>query len=602
MAPWKLAKYRGFQVPEDQDPIAREVVRRLEMHETAARSQLNEFIRFQKYWANIPDPKRRRGSTHAKGRSDRFANVFVPEFHRDVETVTAGLMGFLFGEDPFFELMPYEITPENILNTYKTQAYLEQVLEEMEFEVMIEPIVRSIVRDGTGVGETGWGFRTHWQVDADGEGAEEITDYEGPVIEQSPMIDFHFYPFGFQLQKLPWLIKRERPHEKNLAALIRATERVSEMANKDGKIADPKVALDAGGDAQPEGVTDRGEIRQIQGWEGHTDEGDRTETLEYWGEHPLKPDSPLMWKIVVVNRSKTVVEVVSPFDHGEYPQFDGVMVPQERNLYGFGAGHATWRKQKEINDFKSLARDILMFQLYNPWQREGGTNEQTDEFNLHPMKIFQVEEHGRLSPLRPPIEVLSFVERMEDRDKNDMRHVTGALDVIQGEATGETATEFRGLQAVSAKRLNLMARQIAKRMIKPMLYKIIMMSKQFGKARLVKVFGKPVMVQTKDLVPNAFVRLKVSAEIDNKTQMARRTTSFLETLVTVNAQSEKKYNLDPFIAKMAKLLGEDPRTVIPGLATSAPSAMRGGGGQDDILALLAQAEAGLQGSQPGGGR
>jgi hypothetical protein len=540
----------------------------LEQHETLSRSHFNDFVMFEEMWHSIPSEHPSAGKRKGKKRSNRDASTFIPEFFRDTESVTSDQMALLFGEEPWFELVPNQWDADLIVNTFKTQSFLEAQLEEMDFEVKYEEALRSSTRDGTGIIETPWVFDSHWELDHDGslEGEEKL-DYAGPGLLSQPLIGFHFYPHTHELKPNPYVLKVEKVHESAVTKIIGDAKRFREAINVDVEVATKEEVLDTQGVEGEDDVYAK-QVRETQRWQAEPDDDGLVEIIDYWGEHPTKKDSPYVWRIIIANRSKTVVEIPNPYQHGEKPFLRMVHVPRQRSFYGMGIGHQIWRKQKEINDFRGYGRDIMKMQLLNQWQRKGGTREGMDTFNMQPMKIYQEEEDGIFSPLRPPIEVIQFLLQMEGNDLEAMRFASGATFAAQGIPTDTTATEFKGAERVTDRRILQIAKRNTRMGLRPFLRRMIQLNKQFkAKPRMVNVLGKPMLVGGKDLVDNVTIKLRMATSTDSRNQMARRTAAALETIMKVSEFKAKipnsPYNLDPIVAQAVKLLGVDPSTVVP---------------------------------------
>lgn len=583
----------------EPDAIAKEISRRADLHEKVARGHLQQFQDFEKLWLSIPEVKKGRPG---KKRSDRFANTFIPETFRDVESTTTVLMSLMFDDLPWFELLPFDLTAEQIVGVFKTQAFMEQQHEDMDFEVKIENVVRTTARDGTGIIETPFVFDSHFIPQEDG--AKEVFDYTGPDVLEQPMVGWSFYPFAVNLKTCPWAFKTEKVHSSVLEKLIQGVKRMQDELNLEGRVEDVPPPEEIGQPPASETQNIKENLRTMGGWQDQIDDDGMVEITDYWGEHPVKKDSPLVWRIVVVNKVKTVVEIPNPYDHGEIPFLRLIHIPRQRSFYGQGICHSTWRKQKEINDFRNLARDLMMFQLYNMWERDGGTGEESDEFNLFPLKIIDVREHGKHTPLRPPIEAIAAMFQMENADKDDMRHASGATDPVQA-VQGEvgSATEFRGTQTASMRRLVRIAKRMSREGLRAFLVRQMQLNTQFYKgSMLVRMFGKTRSVDGKELLPAAKIKMRTATDVDFRDRMARRATSVLEMMIKVMQATKKNYNLDPVIAYAVKLMGVDPRVVIPELQKAAsmlPDTGPPGMSQDDILRALAQQEDAVNGGGPG---
>ena len=555
-------------MPEAQDDTAKEIDSRIGMHEDATRRHYDDFVMFEQMWHSIPHEHSRPKGRKGKKKSTRDASTFVPEFWRDVESVVSDQMALEFGDQPWFELVPNSWDADLIVKAFKTQAFLEAQLEEMDFEVEYEDVVRAKSRDGTGLMETSWDFQTHWEMDRKNRTGKEVMDREGPGIRNRPLIGFHFYPYRYDMKGMPWTATVEKVHARDVKKIIADAQRYMERLNIDAKVETPEEALEGNAPPDSEDADYMKRIQESQRWDPEADEDGLVELIDYWGEHPIKADSPYIWRIVVANRQKTIFEIPHLYDHGEHPILRTVHVPRQRSFYGMGVGHQIWRKQKEINDFRGYGRDLIKFQLLNQWMRKGGTEEGIDRFELEPLKIYTQEEIGELTPIRPPIEALSSLLVMEERDLEAMRYASGATHAAQGIPTGTTATEFKGAERVTDRRVLQIAKRDTRMGLRPFLRRMIQLNKQFGvKPRLVHVLGRPMLVSAAELTENVTIKLRMATDVDFRGQMARRTTAALETLLKVAEFKSKipnsPYNLDPVVAQQVKLLGVDPQVVVP---------------------------------------
>jgi len=124
---------------------------------------------------------------------------------------------------------------------------------------------------------------------------------------------------------------------------------------------------------------------------------------------------------------------------------------------------------------------------------------------------------------------------------------------------------------------------------------------QFYKgSMLVRMFGKTRSVDGKELLPAAKIKMRTATDVDFRDRMSRRSVSVLEMMIKVMQATEKKYNLDPVIAYAVKLMGIDPRVVIPELQKAAsmlPDMGPPGMSQDEILRTIGQQESQLDGKQ-----
>jgi hypothetical protein len=580
-------------MPATQDKVAAAVVAACDEHDNQCATHLADFAKFEKYWRGIPDTRKRK----RKGKkTEGLSNTFEPEFFRDTESVVSVVMAYLFSDAPCLEITPYDLDPVNILKAFNTQALIEKQLDDMDIEVVMEPIVREIVRDGTGVGLNTWESQSVWLPSANagpdgGPGAQEVQIGEGPTLVQSPIVGFHFYPWARDFEHSPFGAMQERVTKREVNALAKSAAAFLKKLNlgtgPDGKI-DEDPTKDLGTLPKESGDTSRtmNTIRSYQGYGEIGKDDQRVEIIDWYGEHPIKTDSPLLWRIVVANRVKTVVEIPYPCRHGKNPLIVAPMIQQARSVYGLGIGHGIWQNQKEINDFIDLGNDMLTMQMYNQWLKKGGSGEEMLEMDMTPLKVHEVDDVEDFKPLRPPIEAINILQMWLGRKLDNMRYTSAATHTVQGMPTDTTATEFKGIQGEAGRRLLHVAKQIAKRFLVPLIERMMSENVQFlsGKVRL-KVLDRYVMVGKEDLLERANVKVRTPTDLDFRPALLRRATSALETILQVSQAPTGRYNVDGLVAYIVKTLGIDPRMVIPDLGKPGAN-----GTAEDLLRTLAQRE------------
>jgi hypothetical protein len=187
---------------------------------------------------------------------------------------------------------------------------------------------------------------------------------------------------------------------------------------------------------------------------------------------------------------------------------------------------------------------------------------------------------------------------MKDNDLEARRFASGATFAAQGIPTDTTATEFKGAERVTDRRILQIAKRNTRMGLRPFLRRMIQLNKQFdAKPRMVNVLGKPMLVSGKDLVENVTIKLRMATDVNFRNNLARRTTAALETIMKVSEFKSKipnsPYNLDPIVAMQVKLLGIDPALVVPE-ARKATAMLGlnqlGSLNQDDLLRSAAIAE------------
>ncbi|KKN33782.1 hypothetical protein LCGC14_0800410 [marine sediment metagenome] len=524
--------------------LAAEIARRVSQHQTESHKIIQELLTFDRHYRS--EPRRRR--------AEIFANTFVMETFRDVESVVSALMAIMFADAPFFEIEARSLDPEAQEKAVLTQALLEHQLNVMQFHTKFTRIVRYLVLNGTAVVGTPWAFTTRFI--SDGDSFKEVPLIDQPDIELVALPNWRFDTFAQDVPQAEWVAVEMEASKSVLRQVISAANKLS-----DGEAKKPD-ALPAGGNQQTDiGLSVARQIRFNKGFANL--DVKRNVIVDYWGKHPLK-DTPVDWRIVTVNGNQTVVEIPNPYDHGMKPYLRGTYIDRDGSFYGLGVGGILRRPQEEMNDFRNLGRDILNYGLNNMQMREGVGNTKAKRLPIKPGRIFDVEEWGKLTPLPVPLESLNALIRMEELTKEDMRFASAATTTTQALPTGVTATEARIIASESGRRLNGQAISIGETLLKPFLHRMIELNKQFLENKvIVKVAGESREVGRDDLLLAPDIDIKIATDLDFRQAMQRRLTSTIQTLVQAKQVDETlEINIRPLVAKLVKTFQVDPREVI----------------------------------------
>ncbi len=561
------------------DPIASAIASKIENHQLQSNRILQDLVIYDRHYRS--EPRRRR--------PDVFANTFVMETFRDVESVGSALESILFADEPWFEIDAMSLDEDAQDRSMITQAVLEQQLEEMQFRTKFSRILRSLVLNGTGVVETFWNFRTKFL--PDGKDFKEVSVIDQPDIALVPLANWRFDPFAQTIEDALWVAKEIEVNESELNSLVSASGKLSDQMIKSPDPVPPgNLSTDIGLNV----------ARQLRFGKGFTEiDGKRIVVVDYWGKHPLK-ETPVDWRIVTVNGNQTVVEIPNPYDHGMKPFLRGTYIDRENSFYAMGVGQILRRPQEEINDFRNLGRDMLNYGLNNMWFRKGPGSSKAKRLKIKPNAIFDVDETGQLEPIKPNLEVLTQLIRFEELTKEDMRFGSAATTTTQALPTGVTATEARIIASESGRRLNSLAISIGESLLKPMLLRMIDLNNQFlDRPMIVKVAGREekrtIEVNRGDLLLSPIVKIRIATDLDFRPAQNRRLTSTIQTLVQAKqVDPDLQIDIKPLAAKLVKNFGIDPREVIgkstPPPPPPAPAVAPGGAAESQgiLESVLAQ--------------
>ena len=563
--------------------LVTEIMRMVEAHQSDCAKHLRNFGRYEQMYRSEAV-----NGTEGDSRK-RSSNTFVMETFRDVESVVSSVDSIIFGDNPFIEIEPTDVAQlkENIkrfkaTNSFVDQAVIELQMNQLNFQAKMGRFERGVVLNGTGVVETPWTYTTRFV----GKGKKWV---EKPLLDfpdfiPIPITRFGFYPTKAQdIDDAEACFKLVDVTAGELNALIDASEKMSKTqqgASPDEEVMDGKIS----------GQVGPMESQQIRFRRGYiVNEEGLVDVIDYWGKHPLN-DSPCDWRIIVANEKVVCVEMPNPYDHGQKPFLVGKYIELDESFYGIGIGQICEKTQIEINQFRNYMRDMMKWTLYNPWNSQGGNPSRMGKFKVEPMKVYPTSEYGVLSPLRPPIEAISFGIKLEEMAKEDMRTSTAATSVAQGLPMGVTATETKSIASETARRLAGIARNLSEKVIKPWVLRAIEMNRQFlDRSIVVMVGGEPVEVKGSNMLPNPNVIVKTANDLEFRPQIQRRLTSAIQTLgqlkqiILQSSQGKQDLQIkfEDWVGKLAKTFGLDPRSaeVVNIPPPPSPAAAPGAGGE-----------------------
>jgi hypothetical protein len=582
------------------DPVVSTILDRVQDHRNQSSQHLRDMVEFARIFQNIP--KRR---TREDGKS-QYANTFVMETFRDVESVASAWSAIIFGDDPWFEAAPSAASPDAYNRARITEQVMRKQHMESGFKSKIDEEMRYLALFGTMVMGTEWNYTTRWIVQNND--YVKIPFLDMPDIRGLWLPSVSFDPNAEDVNDAAWIAEETFVHPGAVRPIVDNARKLRTFNM--GTITDPKPADLADGAAGSGGAGDQGEtttdqIRMLLGY--NTNVKGRTSVINYWGKHPLaKPDDPdIDWRIVIVNRGEKVVEIPNPYHHGLKPYLKAQCFPRRQSFYGMGLGHILIRPQEEINDFRNLMRDLIMFSLYHPWKKSGGPALRNSRFRMQPWKIIDTAEYGNLEPMRPAIEALAYAIQLENMTKEDMRYASGGTGFTQGLQTGGTATETKFVASESSRRHLGTASRFTDAVLRPLLQRQHEMNMQFmERPYLVKVGGQEIMATRDMLLADPWFDFKTASDLDWRPVIQRRLTAAVQILGNITKDNpDVRVKIYPFVARLARSFGLDPNEVIDQMEAAqqppplqplgaAPGAGEGLTGMTpEALASIAQREA-----------
>ena len=178
-------------------------------------------------------------------------------------------------------------------------------------------------------------------------------------------------------------------------------------------------------------------------WHGRLQDQDKNDVLnQMWKKFGREDDIRFSdITIGILNRKHLVRLHPTPYGTWHHMFKIGHYIEFELEPYGFGVGKLGGELQKWQNQIMRYANDVAKFSLWNLFLAGRGAGLKSQNMNVFPWAVLQVDDIGQIRELRPQIEGITNGLKLNEIMRDDFRGVTHATTTLQAEVTGGTATE-----------------------------------------------------------------------------------------------------------------------------------------------------------------
>lgn len=416
-------------IPQTETETLNRVLNRFE---TVRRYRLNfEPIWLQSYRNYINFRKK-----EAEGK----ANVFIPLTYYIVETLTAHILS-LYSVRPLVLIHPRE--PQDEINARILTELINYQLQRIEFNSIIENIVKSASLYGTGVAKIFWEKREVVKSINPILPPVVLEDYDAPVIEPIDIFDFYIDWYATDLQNASYIIHRTYEDLEKLQAMQEAGIYMNVEKLKEGE---RMVRTD-------DFKTEKYALRQTQEQTTYTDKyTTKIELLEYWEKNRV---------ITVANRRVVLRDIDNPFIHNKFPfamvRFNSI--PNE--FYGRGDAEIISKIQEIINDLTNQRLDNVNLMINKMFKVNRGAGIVPEQLKSRPGGIIWANDINAIQEIQFTDTTGGVFADVFLMFKQLIDEVTGVTDLMRGTLRRrETATAIAVMQKMSGARLALRIQEI----------------------------------------------------------------------------------------------------------------------------------------------
>lgn len=484
---------------EHERALVAGITKRIEQQEERRKGHIQRYAEIKRLYRGQAEKTDVRGGRSEPGKTK--ANVASTEMFRNIESITSAEDAVAWGDQPNWEPYDHNLDDAETASLYHARHLIDQGHEQMGLRNILKDAIRSKNTFGRVTLEVLWKRTWRWVR------SKETTKTPGePVVDETgmPVVDPETgQPMMGPDQETTETVEREvidedRPDvkvippwrvfmdgecvkESSWVAIRRdlTREQVEEWvenAKALGMRTRDLTDLNPGGDAP--GDTARTVSESMQRGAGIQPADDEVfRCVDYWGvnpeaKHPTKTGAKdrRMYRILVVNGVRAVIEGVTPLDHGRFPFLDTREIPEEETAEGLGAGQLLRAAQILINDNESLLQEMGKFALYGSWRRRGGSGTQVRAIRIFPGRVLDDEADGEMERHQMDTKPFTIVQNLLGVRMEGMRAASGATSNAQGlPSKADSATEFRSIAAESARRLAGMAGRFMDDIYRPLI-------------------------------------------------------------------------------------------------------------------------------------
>lgn len=492
------------------------------------------------------------------------------ETHRATETLATVWFRMLTASDKFFEVVAegfdqngQELTPEMM---YAIEAMLAKQLRQSHFKPKLARSLRSLALFGTAIFEEPWVCQPY----GPGAKAAEYTD-----LQHRSLIQTAFDTSVFDIDMSSWIATIDFPDKwllRNWASVDQeAWDRaaIEEIVGQDARAVKNKST----------GTNTFTRINESKARAGYTSidedifefanyhgrmEADNSVIGRYCEANGIQDPTFLDWSAGVLNGDKVVKFHIENFGtwHSRFKSAHFKLFEMEP--YGYGVGRIGRKGQREQDVTISRASDVLTFALYSMWKVGRYAGLKSNQLNIKPHNLVELEDITQLEPIRPDLQAISMALEMLGLSTENFRQMVGAHTNLQAAATkAGSATEAALSQTEAIRGASVHAEIIGETFIREHLETMYQNNLQYLDEPIwVAATGEapPGWLNKENLPPNVGFEVKVTTDKDFRPERLQRILEALNMATSIRNVVPNALNvIQPLFEEWFRALGMNPR-------------------------------------------
>ena len=404
------------------------------------------------------------------------AELFIPYCFATIETIVPRILS----SNPRMKVKPLD--EEARASAQMIAKLFEQRQNEIKYALQLQPIVRSGLKYGLGVGKTYWDrdARTFKRLEPRilGRGYKEVdsteTKSEGPNFEFVDVLDFFWDASARDMDTCEDAMHRTWRPTRYVADMIESGRWATPMALDIGKGTKPLLSAET---VEGLGTTDRSTLLQDRmtaaGLGDQSIGGDKLH--EVWEYHDRE-------RVITILDKQFVVQNKPCYYHGELPFQVFRPTPQEGEFVGIGEIEPIAHLQYELNTLRSQRRDNATLVLQKAFLYTEGRLADSDDLTIAPGEGIPV--YGSPRDVIMPLEfgeIPNSGYSEEEALKADIERTTGVSESTAGGDAGsaDTATGIQLIQSAANVRIAQKSENLKAEIIDPAANQWLELYRQF---------------------------------------------------------------------------------------------------------------------------
>lgn len=430
----------------------------------------NEYYGLYRNYRKLKAENDRDDRTMQEAKREWGAELFIPYCFATIETILPRILA----SNPKMKVKPKDAAA---LSSVDGIARLfEQRQAEIKYALQLQPVVRSGLKYGLGVGKTMWEREAktvrrneprtlgYWKGMTTKE--RTVTKSEGPTFEFVDLFDFFWDPNARDIDTSEFAIHRTWRSTRYVKEMLESGRWGTKMALDTGRSTNPLLDMEAVaalGSASSARDQQYAERMKAAGLKEGTDSGEG-KLHEVWEYHDRE-------RVVTVLDGTFIVQNKPCYYHAELPFQIFRPTPQEGEFAGIGEIEPIAHLQYELNTLRSQRRDNATLILQKAFMYTEGRLVDPNDLTIAPGEGIAVYGNPRdvIAPLDfGELPNSSYSE--EEALKRDIERTTGVSDsVAGGDSTGsvDTATGIQLVQSAANVRIAQKTANLEAELINP---------------------------------------------------------------------------------------------------------------------------------------